>query len=83
VAQLYVGYDGSRVERAPRDLKAFGRVHLEPGETKTVPFEVRAADVAFWDSAGGAFVVEPIAYDVTVGSSSRDLPLAGSFAVAP
>jgi beta-glucosidase len=83
VAQLYVGYDGSRVARAPRDLKAFARVHLEPGETKTVPFEVRAADVAFWDSAGGAFVVEPIAYDVTVGSSSRDLPLAGSFAVAP
>jgi beta-glucosidase len=83
VAQLYVGYGGSRVERAPRDLKAFARVHLEPGETKTVPFEVRAADVAFWDSAAGAFVVEPIAYDVAVGPSSRDLPLTGSFAVAP
>jgi len=46
VAQLYVGYRGSRVDRAVRDLKAFARVHLEPGETRTVPFEVRAPDLA-------------------------------------
>jgi beta-glucosidase len=66
-----------------RDLKAFARVHLEPGETKTVPFELRAADLAFWDSATGAFAVEPIAYDVSVGGSSRDLPLTGRFTVTP
>ena len=83
VAQLYVGYQGSSVDRAVRDLKAFARVHLEPGETRTVPFDLRAADVAFWDSAAGAFAVEPITYRVDVGSSSRDLPLSGTFAVAP
>jgi len=83
VAQLYVGYGGSRVERAARDLKAFARVHLEPGETRTVPFEVRAPELAYWDTGAGAFVVEPIAYTVEVGPSSRDLPLAGAFAVSP
>ncbi|HUE29606.1 MAG TPA: glycoside hydrolase family 3 C-terminal domain-containing protein, partial [Verrucomicrobiae bacterium] len=83
VAQLYVGYAGSRVARAVRDLKAFARVHLEPGETRTVPFEVRARDLAYWDAGAGAFVVEPIAYTVEVGPSSRDLPLAGAFAVSP
>ena len=83
VAQLYVGYRGSRVDRAVRDLKAFARVHLEPGETRTVPFEVRAPDLAYWDAGAGALVVEPIAYTVEVGPSSRDLPLAGAFAVSP
>ncbi len=83
VAQLYVGYQGSRVDRAVRDLKAFARIHLAPGETRTVPFDLQAADVAFWDSAVGAFVAEPITYEVHVGSSSRDLPLSGSFAVVP
>ena len=34
VVQLYVGYDGSSVERAERDLKAFARVALEAGETQ-------------------------------------------------
>src|SRR5439155_26329673 len=67
VAQLYVGYRGSRVDRAVRDLKAFARVHLEPGETRTVPFEVRAPDLAYWDAGAGALVVEPIAYTVEVG----------------
>ncbi len=82
VAQLYVGYQGSQVDRAVSDLKGFVRVHLEPGETRTVLFDVRAADLAFWNTAAGAWEVEPITYDVRVGSSSRDLPLVGSFAIA-
>jgi beta-glucosidase len=83
VAQLYVGYEGSRVDRAPNDLKGFARVHLEPGETRSVAFDLRAADLAFWDTSAGAWEVEPITYDVRVGASSRDLPLTGSFAVSP
>jgi beta-glucosidase len=83
VAQLYVGYEGSRVDRALKDLKAFARVHLDPGETQTVSFDVHARDLAFWDDAAGGWEVEPITYVVQVGSSSRDLPLAGTFAVAP
>jgi beta-glucosidase len=81
VAQLYVGYHGSRVERAVRDLKGFARVHLEPGETRAATFTVRAADLAFWDVATGGWTVEPIEYQVEVGSSSRDLQLAGTFRV--
>ena len=82
VAQLYIGYQGSSVDRAVNDLKGFARVHLEPGETRTVLFDVRAADLAFWNIATGAWEVEPITYEVHVGPSSRDLPLAGSFAIA-
>jgi len=81
VAQLYVGYRGSQVERAPRDLKGFARVHLEPGETRAVAFTLRAADLAFWYVSAAGWNVEPITYEVAVGPSSRDLPLSGTFSV--
>ena len=81
VVQLYVGARGSRLERARRELRDFARVSLEPGETRTVSFEVAAADLAYWDTSRGAWVVEPIAYEVWVGSSSRDLPLRATVVV--
>jgi beta-glucosidase len=81
IAELYVGYEGSRVVRAVNDLKAFARVHLEPGETRTIVFDLHAADLAFWDVAAGAWEVEPIAYLVRVGPSSRELPLEQRFRV--
>ena len=62
------------------DLKGFVRVHLSPGETKTVVFDVPARDVAFWDTNVSDWEVEPITYRVRVGPSSRGLPLEGSFA---
>ncbi len=82
VVQLYVGYEGSRVDRPVRDLKAFQRVTLAPGETKTVALTFPATDLAFWDVTANAFVVEPIDYVVETGSSSRDLPLQARFSVA-
>src|SRR5262249_52068122 len=82
IAQLYVSYPGSRVERAVRDLKAFSRVHLGPGETRSVALAVPAADLAYWDVATGRWTVEPATYGVQVGGSSRDLPLEGTFTIA-
>lgn len=81
VVQLYVAYQGSAVERAPKDLKAFQRVHLAPAETQNVTLELPARDLAYWDVATGGWVVEPIAYEVHVGPSSRDLPLEGVFSI--
>jgi beta-glucosidase len=83
IAELYMSYEGSSVDRAVRDLKGFARVHLEPGETKAVTFDVRAVDLAFWDAAAGAWSLEPIRYGIHVGPSSRDLPLEGAVTVAP
>ena len=71
VVQLYVSALGSQVPRAPRELKAFGRVALAPGETKTVRLEVPVADLAYWDEGSG-WLVEPIAYEVAAMRHSRD-----------
>jgi len=79
--QLYVGFEGSRVERPRRQLAAFARVHLEAGETRRVPLEIAARDIAYYDVAQAEFVLEPITYVVQVGGSSRDLPLEARFRV--
>jgi beta-glucosidase len=81
IVQLYVSYQGSRVDRPVKDLKGFTKVHLEPGQTKTVALDVVAKDLAFYDVDASAWEVEPIAYTVQVGPSSRDLPLSASFSV--
>jgi beta-glucosidase len=71
VVQLYVAARGSAVERAKKELKAFARVSLQPGETKAVPLVVPVADLAYYDAAAG-WVVEPIEYTVIVGRHALD-----------
>jgi beta-glucosidase len=81
VVQLYVGTQGSAVDRPVRDLRAFARVALEPGASTTVTLQVPATDLAYWDTATGAWVVEPLTYTAIVGPSAGDLPLAADFTI--
>ncbi len=64
--QLYVTAVGSRVERAPRDLRCFAQVELAPGASARVTLPVRVDDLAYWDTSTSAWVLEPIAYDVVL-----------------
>jgi beta-glucosidase len=73
IVQVYTSLPHSSVERAPRELKAFASVALEPGETAVVELRVRRADLAYWDIRVDRWVVEGGAYVVEVGASSRDL----------
>jgi beta-glucosidase len=83
IVQLYVGFEGSKVERAVKLLRGFDRVALEPGETKTVRLGVDVKDLAWFDPEANAWQIEPMEYQVLVGPSSRaeDL-LEASFTVA-
>jgi beta-glucosidase len=71
VVQLYIGARDSAVERAPKELKAFARVGLLPGETRQVRLEVPVADLAYYDAERG-WVIEPIEYEVIVGRHACD-----------
>lgn len=71
VVQLYIGYNGSRVDRPLKDLRAFAKVALEPGETKTVSLEAAARDLAYYNTGQSAWEVEQIEYIAYVGPSSR------------
>lgn len=64
-------HTGSQVERPVTELKGFAEAKLEPGETESVTFELPAASLGYYDTEAGAWVVEPITYQVYVGASSR------------
>lgn len=71
VVQLYIAAIGSAVERAPRELKAFVRVTLAPGETQTVTLRVPVAELAYYDETCG-WGVEPITYEAIVARNAED-----------
>jgi beta-glucosidase len=70
VAQLYVRDLVGSMTRPVRELKAFQRVRLRPGETRTLTFEVPVGTLGFHDH-DMRYVVEPGAFRVFVGGDSR------------
>jgi len=83
IAQLYVGYRGSKVKRPVKELEDFCRIMLEPGETKTVKLSVAAKDLAYYDAESRSWKIEKIEYVVCVGPSSnkKDLKLSDTFRI--
>jgi beta-glucosidase len=71
VVQIYVAVPASRVERAPKELKAFKRVGLEAGETKTVRVNIPVKELAYYDEQSG-WMVERTSYTWIVGQHSLD-----------
>jgi beta-glucosidase len=54
-----------------KELKAFAKVALHHGETKTVELQLSPEALAFWD-IDMRYVVEPGEFGIMVGTSSRD-----------
>jgi beta-glucosidase len=71
VVQLYVAYPEAAVERPVRELKAFVRVPLAPGETRRVALTAPARRLAYWDEDRNRWWVETVRHTLCVGSSSR------------
>ena len=80
VAQLYTRDLVSSVTTYEKNLRGFERVHLKPGETKTVTFTLTPEDLSLWDQ-NMRFVVEPGAFKVMIGASSEDIRLTGEFSI--
>ena len=81
VIQVYVEPKSSRIVRPRRELRAFAKVRLSPGEMRTVTFHLAKRAFAHYDVEARDFVVESGVYDIRVGSSSRDLRLIGTVEV--
>ena len=73
VVQLYVRAKSSTVLRPDKELKAFRKVHLQPGEEKTVELTLLPKDFAFYESERHSWLVEPGEYTLLVGNSSRNI----------
>lgn len=78
VVQLYVGKSDSVLFRAVRELKGFHKIHLEPGESRKVEFVLGGRAFAYYNVEIGDWHVEPGEYQISVGTSSRNLPLSGT-----
>ncbi|WP_294587092.1 glycoside hydrolase family 3 N-terminal domain-containing protein [uncultured Bacteroides sp.] len=80
VVQLYLHDEQSSVTTYVKVLRGFERIHLEPGEEKTVEFVLTPQELGLWNK-DNHFVVEPGTFAVMVGSSSEDIRLQGKFEV--
>ncbi len=72
VVQLYVRDDEATVTRPVLELKHFQRVTLQPGEKRTMTFDLKPADLAFWNVEMHR-VVEPGTFTISAGNSSTAL----------
>lgn len=73
VVQLYVGDDQASVPRPLRELKAFAKCRLGPGETRQVTLALPPRAFAFFDAAARCWRVEAGDFTLSAGFSAGDL----------
>lgn len=72
--QLYISKTGgSKVSRAEKELKAFRKVWVVPGQTVDVSLRIPVKDLAYYDVSTKKWVVEPGEYELLAGTSSRSI----------
>jgi len=75
VAQVYVGEQKPRIPRPRYELKAFQKVRLAPGESRTVTLTLNRRSFAYWSDADHDWKIDPGAFTIYAGDSSANLPL--------
>jgi beta-glucosidase len=82
VVQVYVHDGHASLPRPERELKGFQKVELQPGEQRTVSIPLTSASFSYYDPKQHAWVAEAGDFGIDVGTSSRDLPLHGTYTLA-
>lgn len=75
IAQIYVSDIESSVKRPVKELKAFEKVFLAPGESKLLEIELLGDAFSFYDETTKSWVLEPGEFEIILGSSSTDIRL--------
>lgn len=83
VVQLYVRDVKAVVARPEKELKAFRKISLAPGETQTVTFTLDKEAFWYYESAKKTWTVEPGDFEILVGASSRDIRLSTALTILP
>ncbi|KAK2758767.1 hypothetical protein FQN54_003459 [Arachnomyces sp. PD_36] len=79
--QAYIRDPKSRIPRPEKELQAFGKVHLAPGETKNVDLALDKYSVGYYDTSLEAWIAEEGVFEVLIGASSADIRERVSFEV--
>jgi beta-glucosidase len=72
VVQLYIRDVTASVVRPVKELKAFQRITIKPGESRVVTFSLDTKDLSFYDAQGNS-ILESGEFRVMVGGNSRDV----------
>lgn len=75
VVQVYVREVNPRLNRPVKELKAFTKIELAPGETKDLSLNLDQRAFAYWDTELGDWRVDSGEFDILVGSSATDIRL--------
>ena len=79
VVQIYVGQPEASVERPVRELKAFDKIELAPGETATVTLPLGEDAFTYYDVTTHSWMRDSAPYVIEAGSSSRDIKQSKEF----
>ena len=77
--QLYISDKQASVDRPVKELKAFQKVFLQPGETQQVSLTINRQSLSFYDEVRSEWVAEPGAFEALVGTASDNLPARCAF----
>jgi len=77
--QLYISDKEASVDRPVKELKAFGKVFLQPGESRDVTLTIGRDALSFYDEATHAWVAEPGTFEALVGTASDKITTKCSF----
>ena len=73
VVQLYASQTVSSVLRPKKELKAFDKIFLAPGEQKWVDLKVKVKDLAFYDEKTSSWKIEPGEFVLYAATSAKDI----------
>jgi len=79
IVQVYVRDEQASLGRPEKELKAFAKVQLEPGERKTVTLSLARDALAYYDDLTHEWVAEAGEFEVFVGASSQDIRARATF----
>lgn len=80
VVQAYLRFPPAAGE-PPRQLKAFAKVFLAPGASRTVPLDLPRSSFQYFDAHRSRWTLARGRFRLYVGTSSRDLPLSAQLSV--
>jgi len=81
IVQVYIRDQQANLQRPEKELKAFAKVQLEPGERKTVTLSLARDALAYYDDLAHEWVAEAGEFEVLVGSSSQEIRASAMFAL--
>ena len=73
VVQAYIRDPKSRLPRPEKELQAFSKVDLHPGESGVVELKLNKHSVGYYDTSLDAYIAEEGTFEVLIGSSSADI----------